>query len=1171
MRKKFITTLLLVLFLAISASVFLWTPTPIMRQKKAENNLTNYPTYNSNNAEIISSGTATANITGVSYIGDLYIYDSKAYISDIFSQSSIYIYNASEVVLDRVDSSYVYIYNTSKVVIRNSHVTQINIYDNSSLSIKESYSIYYLFAYDFAKIDCTNSRFSTIYMENSTTLDINNAYSGGIIAGYFDRNSHASITAKNSLFQTIVLYAYTMATLEESYVNYFYMYGNSSVSTTNTEIDWIYEHENSTLSSFVLTTTYVTLDGNATFYGDEVNTPYGGTGLFSEDSFARIKNKLFHLSITISDNAHVIFENLTIGSVTLRDYARTEFYNSRIDTLTTSMWSQAYAENSDIYSIVFNLFFTGSEYIHNGSINGHHPYDYNELASNPNYTSSVILKDCTHVFHQTTLDTIFVSSGDVTIDSTYFITLIVNGTANANSLDSVLTNVSSYDTATLYIDVSDTNVLNDIYLYNESRALIMSGTVQEIYIHDNAFGNLTFIDCNNIYVYNTASLFFYRGSAVNVYATTPINSSFVPQSPNIKILNSTIYNDVVNNGTNYMLIKAVWVGSVWSYQNGTTEIINSSITGNIHWSANVLSGSIIIDSYLYYIAGGNYWFNSSWVYASNVRNNTLITDSSFSSVLLFSTVYFYGGSAIVAKEFNITAFHSSTVILNGSYTSPAGDSLSSVHITIYSYDTATIRLHNITVSSGDILMYNQSVFDASNIAFISPARLIFRCSRASVRDSIMGRSIDAYKTTFLNFTNIEVTLGMYSIYAYDNATVWLSNIKHLRRVYLNHNASLYLYETQMVYGISAYTGGTVHIVNASFKYISGVSAYSSFEVIDSVCTEDVDLCLDFGSALFDNVSVTNSFYIHNGTVTLNNVTVSGATSFFDHLTGTITKSVFASTMRLQANVSVTVSNTKLYYLKLYGSSYINTQNVTFLVTSSYIKTYDFARAIITNTTPSYITAEDYSVMEIDLHSAIMSFIRAYDNSQITGTLENSTVNELRVSYNGTAIIDGRGNTNITYVYVYDFGYLELTNADQVGTAHIDFSAYYKPILSGNITWIESDMWIDGTATLNNKVPSGSFSIFATGSFIINQLSPWNIYLNETDDLTLNATDVLKGIIMFDNSRISINSLDVSNGITAYNNSKVKVLSDVNIIGNSYFYDSAILNVSGTPLVAPFPT
>ena len=310
---------------------------------------------------------------------------------------------------------------------------------------------------------------------------------------------------------------------------------------------------------------------------------------------------------------------------------------------------------------------------------------------------------------------------------------------------------------------------------------------------------------------------------------------------------------------------------------------------------------------------------------------------------------------------------------------------------------------------------------------------------------------------------------------------------------------------------------------------------------------------------------------------MNNVTISGQVDFYRYLTGTITKTVFATIFYLHENASVTVMNSSLYDLEIYDFAHALLQNVTFTHSSSHLYLYNSSSATLINSTLDRIITRDTSLLSLNLHSVSMSSIRIYDLSSATGTIENSSVTELNVYNNGTAIIDAAGNTNFTQVAIYNFGYLELSNAYQIGTAYIDKDAYYKPLLSGNITLIRSNLWINGVATLDNMIPSGSYSIFARGTFTINELNPWIIYLNDSDKLTLTATNVAGGIILYDNSEITINgTLSVNTGATtygviAYNNSKVVVLSDVGIYQSSYFYDNAFLNISGVPHKSSFST
>ncbi|MCD6485124.1 MAG: hypothetical protein J7L47_08460, partial [Candidatus Odinarchaeota archaeon] len=606
-------------------------------------------------------------------------------------------------------------------------------------------------------------------------------------------------------------------------------------------------------------------------------------------------------------------------------------------------------------------------------------------------------------------------------------------------------------------------------------------------------------------------------------------------------------------------------GSVYSYLNGTTKLTNATVTGNIYWTVNVLTGNVIIDSYVYYTSGGNEWFNSSWTYASNVRNNTIVLDSTYSGVTLIQHIFLYGGSAIVAEDYMITALRSSKVTINGSYVSPAGDNLVSITSNVYGYETATVVLYNVTISSGaKVLMYDQSNLKARDITANVFSTLTFDCNSALIADSSVGTATYAYGTTLLNVTNTQFGF-LSSIFAYNSSTTWGYNVTGVNVFYLYNNASLTLYRSATASTVAADTNGTVYISNSTIDHIEADSYFASITLLDSVISSYVDLVLNYGSASFDNVSVGTTFNMENGTLTLNNVTISGATYFYEYLTATITNTVFATNLYLHDNVSATITGSKLYHLDLYESTKAHLQNVTFTATTAHLYINDFANATLINCTLTKILAYDFSVVYMELHSVAMDTIRIFDLSRISGTIENSSINEVKVANNGTAIIDGSGNTNFTNVLVYNFGYLELTGADQIGTAYIDSDTFYKPLLSGNISLIKSNVWADGSAVIENLVPSGSFSVFAKGTFQINQLLPWYVYLNDSDSLLLNATDVLKSIILNDNANVTLyNVSSVTNGIEAYDNSVVTILGDVSVYQSSYFYDSSVLNLTGVP-------
>ena len=1161
MRKKTFTALLLITLFVATVFAFPGKPITVAHQTSSEN----YPTYNTNSEEIISSGTATANITSVYDIDDLYIYNSKAYISDVYSQNNIYIYNASEVVIDRVDSDNIYIYNSSKVFIRNSNVYKVYVYGTADLTLKDTYQITYVYAYDSSKIHVNNSRVYYMYLQNATELQVFHAYIYRLYAGNDDIHCSASIYTEHTEFYSMNLYAFTTANLKYTATTYLSAYGNASVSTMQTKLNYIYGYDNSTVSSFDLFVSRVYLYDNAILDVNRVTTPYSGNAYLYDYAFARIKNNLFYLTTNLHDESHILFENVTGGSVSLDGNSSADFYNSRIDTLTTDLWSHAYAENSDIYSITFNLFFVGKETLYNLSINGHYAFDYYEDSVNPNYMSSVVLKDCTYAFYHVSLATIFINSTDVTIDSTNFGTLIANGTSNIDVFDSVFADAYLYDTSALNADKS--NSFSNLFLYDQSNAVINGiPSLQDIFLFNSSFANLTSIDCDNVYIYDMASLFFFLSTTVNIYASTSIYDTYVPQAPNVKLINSTVTGDVINNGTMYVLINFTSVGgSVWSYLNGTTKLTNATVTGNIYWTVNVLTGNAIIDSYMYYTSGGNYWFNSSWDYASNARNNTIVVDSTYSAVSLVKQIFFYGGSAIVAESYIVTALRSSEVTINGSYVSPAGNNLVTVSSNIYGYETASVVLYNVTVAtSTKVLMYDQAVLKALNVTINLGVSLIFHCKSVLIANSFIVTSVTVYGTTFLNITNGQFLFSP-DIDAYGNSTMWGYNVTGVNFFNLYHNSSLSLYNSATSSIIIADTNGSVYVSNSTIDHIEADSDFASITLLDSVVSSYVDLVLNYGSALLDNVSVGTNFHMENGTLTLNNVTISNTAYFYEYLTATVTNTVFATNLYIYDNVSATITDSRLYHLDLYESSEAYLQNVTFTAAASHLYLNDFANATLINCTLTKTIAFDFTVLYIELHSVTMDLIRAFDLSRISGAIENSSIDELKVANNGTAIIDGSGNTNFTNVLVYNFGYLELTNVDQIGTAYIDPDTFYKPLLSGNITLLKSNVWINGSAVIENLVPSGSFSVFAKGTFQVNQLLPWYVYLNDSDSLLLNATDVLKSIILNDNANVTLyNVSSITNGIEAYDNSVVTILGDVYVYQNSYFYDSSILNITGVP-------
>jgi len=394
MRKKTFMALLLIAFFVVTVFAFPGKMITTAHQTSPEN----HPTYNTNSEKIFSSGTSTANITSVYDIDDLYIYNSKAYISDVYSQNNIYIYNASEVVIDRVDSSYIYIYNSSRVFIRNSYVYKVFVYGTADLTLKDTYQINYLYAYDSAKIHVNNSRIYYMYLQNASELQDSYAYVYKLYSGNDDVHCSASIHTEHAEFYSMYLYAFTAANLESTETTNLYAYGNTSVSTMQTKLNSIYGYGNSTVSSLDLFVSHVYLHDNAVLDVNRVTTPYSGSAYLYDYAFARIRNNLFYLTTNLHDESHILFENVTGGSVSLDGNSSADFYNSRIDTLTTDLWSHAYAEDSDIYSITFNLFFVGKETLYNLSINGHYAFDYYEDSVNPNYMSSVVLKDCTSAF-----------------------------------------------------------------------------------------------------------------------------------------------------------------------------------------------------------------------------------------------------------------------------------------------------------------------------------------------------------------------------------------------------------------------------------------------------------------------------------------------------------------------------------------------------------------------------------------------------------------------------------------------------------------------------------------------------------------------------------------------------------------------------------------------------
>ncbi|MGQ4913512.1 MAG: hypothetical protein ACP6IU_02050 [Candidatus Asgardarchaeia archaeon] len=1072
MKKWAAVFFVLLLIFPLMAGTMQYYPLNTLTTKNSASNISATST-----SSLASPGVQTANISNVYRPRTIYIYGSNVYLNDLEDTDYIYIYNDSIVTIDSVRNyPRIYVYDSAKVEIINSYTGNIYLYNQSECVIRKSRMAgYIIYAHDSASITADELYVSDVYLYENATLRISNSYIYWLFIGTSsDDNANAYVYGTE--MADVYIFGTSSGTFVNSRITHTYLYDLAEATFSNNTIYYLSMYNQSFASSDTLrlSAAYIYQNSRAEFSG--IYMPFGGNIYQYEATSVTIKDSNIVSSYYfVYDNSTTTFENTVIKKLKVRNNAQVVLNGSNVNELYGLDNAYVLAEKSDIYSLEYVLYFTGGSFnVYNSSIVGSNlrPYDYYVDQNNANYHSTVNLKDCDLSPFKATIKGIYAEGSSVVtldyLDSLDYVK--VTDSAVVTLKHSTVSDVYVYS-GTVNIG-NDTDVTSVIYVYNDGFANIneLSASSTDVYIYDQGRAKITSSTLDDIYV-----------------KVTDITNYFTATTPLVEIYSTTL-DTVTVDGYSYVYVNDTTINNdVYVYNNCTLYLNNTSVD-HVYWTLQVLDSKVLVDSDYYVTSGSNRFYNTSWIYASYTRNNTILESVSYTQVYTSSRIYYLGGDSNHSLPgYTVYLLKDAHVKVNGSYTSPAGDTATSVDI--FAYDSSSADIYDTSISNSlylynsssvylesadvytNVYLYDSSRLTANNTDFQSSTILAIESSEIIInkcinigtlesygsRVEINGSIVDnLYISTNLVLTHSTVnteldtepyyivpyTLESYHPYRPYEYKLWKITVPGATSI------SAFLAELNLA------SGTYLRIRDAEFNLISTYDSSSSGNQWTSFVdgnTMYIELTAsgstDYGFLILA-LMITNG--TAPGTVTVEHSTMNGVSSYLN-LPGTYTYTDFKYNVYIYGfahnmyNSTFSVGN---HYLDIYNDTTIYMKNVTL---AHWIRTYDTSVATLENITiASYlhmydnssvtikestcnspITLNDYSILYFT-NSDALSSLTANEYSKIIFDLWNSTITIL-FGYSFSDISGTVRNSTFTSMTLNDNTTVTLTGNSTYGT------------------------------------------------------------------------------------------------------------------------------------------